>query len=172
MAMGNCYALLGAALAVVISGIGSAIGVARAGQASSALLTKQPDKFGKVLILQLLPSTQGLYGFVVGFMVLVRLGALGGNMTVISEAGGWSIFAYCMPIAIVGLASAIMQSNVAISCVNLLGKQETMFGRTIIMTALVELFAIFAFIVSLLGVMLINLDQITYVAPVAAALVA
>ena len=135
-------------------------------------MTKQPDKFGKVLILQLLPSTQGLYGFVVGFMVLVRLGALGGNMTVISEAGGWSIFAYCMPIAIVGLASAIMQSNVAISCVNLLGKQETMFGRTIIMTALVELFAIFAFIVSLLGVMLINLDQITYVAPVAAALVA
>lgn len=157
MAMGNFYALIGAAIAVVLSGVGSAIGVSRAGQAASALLTKQPDKFGKVLILQLLPSTQGLYGFVVGFMVLIQLGALGGTMTPISDAMGWTLFAYCMPIAFVGLGSALMQSNAAIGCINLLGKQEKMFGRTIIMVALVEIFAIFAFIISFLGVMLLDI---------------
>ncbi len=157
MAMGNFYALIGAAIAVILSGVGSAIGVSRAGQAASALLTKQPDKFGKVLILQLLPSTQGLYGFVVGFMVLIQLNALGGNMTPISDSLGWVMFAYCMPIAIVGLGSALMQSNAAIGCIGLLGKQEKMFGRTIIMVALVEIFAIFAFIISFLGVMLLDI---------------
>ncbi len=160
MTMGNFYAILGAAIAVILSGVGSAIGVSRAGQASSALLTKQPEKFGKVLILQLLPSTQGLYGFVVGFMVLIQLNALGVSMTAISDSTGWLMFAYCMPIALVGLGSALMQSNVAISAINLLGKQEKMFGRTIIMVALVEIFAIFAFIISFLGVMRLNIVSV------------
>ena len=160
MAIGNFYAIMGAAIAVLLAGIGSAIGVGRAGQAASALLGKQPEKFGKVLILQLLPSTQGLYGFVVGFMVLIQLGALGGSMPAITPEAGWVLFAYCMPIAFVGLGSAIMQGNAAIGCINLLGKNEKMFGRTIIMVALVEIFAIFAFIISFLGVMLLDIPVV------------
>ncbi len=160
MAMGNFYAIIGAAIAVLLSGIGSAIGVGRAGQAASALLGKQPEKYGKVLILQLLPSTQGLYGFVVGFMVLIQLGALGGSMPAIPDSTGWVLFAYCMPIAFVGLGSAIMQGNSAIGCIGLLGKNEKMFGRTIIMVALVEIFAIFAFIISFLGVMLLDIPTV------------
>ncbi|MCM1368485.1 MAG: V-type ATP synthase subunit K [Roseburia sp.] len=159
MGIGNIYALLGAAIAVILSGIGSAIGVGRAGQASSALLGKQPEKFGKVLVLQLLPATQGLYGFVIGFMVLYRLGALG-TMTAIDAATGWVIMAYCLPIAFVGLVSAILQSNVAIGCIALIGKQEQLFVRTIIMIALVEMFAIFAFIVSILGVMYVPIAAV------------
>ena len=49
MTMGMFWALLGAAVAVVFSGIGSAIGVGRAGQASAGLLSKDPAKFGSVL---------------------------------------------------------------------------------------------------------------------------
>lgn len=156
MAMGNFYAIIGAAIAVLVSCIGSAIGVGRAGQAASALMSKQPDKFSKTLVLQLMPATQGLYGFVVGFMVLFRLGALG-TMTPISDATGWVIFAYCMPIAFVGLGSAIMQGSVAIGCIGLVGKQEKEFGHSMVMVVLVELFAIFSFIISFLGVMLVDI---------------
>ncbi len=152
MSMGNFYAILGAAIAVFVSGIGSAIGVGRAGQASAALLGKQPNKFGSCLTLQLLPSTQGLYGFVVGFMLLNSLGALSGNMVQLSDAAGLAVMAYCFPVALVGLGSAIMQGNVAIGCVGLIGKQEKIFGKAIVMVILVEIFAVFAFIISLLGV--------------------
>ncbi len=156
MNWGNFYAILGAALAVIVSGIGSAIGVGRAGQASAALLGKQPDKFGNTMILQVMPSTQGLYGFVVAFMMLIKLNAFG-EMVALTEAQGWILFAYCMPIAIVGLISAIMQGNVAIGCINLIGKQEKQLGHAIPMLVLVEIFAIFAFIVSILGVMLLQI---------------
>ncbi len=156
MNWGNFYAILGAALAVIVSGIGSAIGVGRAGQASAALLSKQPDKFGNTMILQVMPSTQGLYGFVVAFMMLIKLNAFG-EMAALTEAQGWILFAYCMPIAIVGLISAIMQGNVAIGCINLIGKQEKQLGHAIPMLVLVEIFAIFAFIVSILGVMLLQI---------------
>ncbi|MCH5165534.1 MAG: V-type ATP synthase subunit K [Clostridiales bacterium] len=155
MYYGNFYAILGAALAVIVAGIGSAIGVGRAGQASSALLSKQPEKFGTTMILQVMPSTQGLYGFVVAFMTMIKLNVFGG-MDPISAAQGWMIFAFCMPIAIVGLVSAIMQGNVAIGCINLVGKQENQIGHAIPMLVLVEIFAIFAFIVSILGVMLLE----------------
>lgn len=67
---GNVYALLGAALAVILAGMGSAIGVGIAGQAASGVVTEDPSKFAKVLIMQLLPGTQGIYGLLVGFITL------------------------------------------------------------------------------------------------------
>lgn len=156
MNWGIVYAIIGAAIAVIVSGIGSAIGVGRAGQAASALLSKQPEKFGSVMTLQAMPSTQGLYGFVVGFMVLIQIGAFG-TLAPLTEAQGWMIFGYCLPVALVGLMSAIMQGNVAIGCINLVGKQEKQVGHSMLMLVLVEIFAIFAFVISFLGVMLLDI---------------
>lgn len=155
MGLGNFYAILGAAFAVIFAGIGSAIGVGRAAQASSALVSKQPDKFSKTIVLQVMPSTQGLYGFVVAFIVLIQIGALG-DMQPISSATGLTILAYCLPIALAGMVSAIMQGNVAVSCVGLIGKQEGESSHAIIMLIFVELFALFAFLISFLGVMLLD----------------
>ena len=84
---GIVWALLGAAVAVVLSGVGSAVGVGRAGQASAGLLSKDPTKFGSVLLLQLLPATQGLYGFVIGFMVFIQTGIMGSAVAVSKEMG-------------------------------------------------------------------------------------
>lgn len=152
---GIVWALLGAAIAVVLSGIGSAIGVGRAGQASAGLLSKDPTKFGSVLLLQLLPATQGLYGFVIGFMVFIRTGIMG-SAVVLTKEMGLAYFMLCLPIALVGLGSAIMQSAVAIGGINLIGKQDKQMGHAMTMAVLVEIFAIFAFIISFLGVMMIN----------------
>lgn len=152
MTMGMFWALFGAAVAVVFSGIGSAIGVGRAGQASAGLLSKDPSKFGSVLLLQLLPATQGLYGFVIGFMVFIQTGVLG-TTAALTVAEGLSYFALCLPIAFVGLGSAIMQGAVAVGGINLVGKQDKQMGKAMTMAVLVEIFAIFAFIISFIGVM-------------------
>ena len=72
--LGIVYALLGAAVAVLFAGAGSAIGVGIAGQAAAGVVTEDPSKFAKVLIIQLLPGTQGLYGLLVGFITLSKIG--------------------------------------------------------------------------------------------------
>ena len=154
MTWGNVWALVGAACAVIFAGIGSAIGVGRAGQASAGLLSKDPSKFGNVLLLQLLPATQGLYGFVVGFIVMLQHGP--STTHPLDLQAGLGLFALCLPIAIVGLVSAIMQGSVAVGGINLVGKQDKQMGHAMTMAVLVEIFAIFAFIVSFIGVFAFN----------------
>ena len=103
--LGIVYALLGAAVAVLLAGAGSAIGVGVAGQAAAGVVTEDPGKFAKVLILQLLPGTQGIYGLLVGFIVLSKVGLLGGGAAQISVQTGLMILAACLPIGVVGLIS-------------------------------------------------------------------
>lgn len=155
MTTGMIYAMIGAACAVVFSCIGSAIGVGRAGQASAGLLSKDTSKFGSVLVLQLLPATQGLYGFVVAFMVFANAGLVDGHLKALSNETGLIVLALCLPIAVIGLVSAIMQGKVVIGGINLVGKQDKQMGNAMVMAVLVEIFAIFAFIISLLGVMFV-----------------
>lgn len=155
MTYGVLYALLGAAVAMC-AGIGSAIGVSRAGQASAALLTKDPNKFGTVLVLQLLPASQAIYGFVCAVFAFIASGLLGGDVSVLTAEKGFAIFAACIPVGLVGAISAVMQGNVAISCINLTGKQEGQMGKSITMTVLVEIFAILSFIVSLLALIFLR----------------
>ena len=88
--LGIVYALLGAAVAVLLSGTGSAIGVGIAGQAASGVVTEDPSKFAKVLIIQLLPGTQGLYGLLIGFITLSKIGVLGGGLADLSVQTGLS----------------------------------------------------------------------------------
>ena len=89
---GIVWALLGAAISVALAGIGSAIGVGTAGRAAAGVVTEDPDKFAKVLLLQLLPGTQGIYGLLVAFLALSKVGILGGGVADISLETGLMIF--------------------------------------------------------------------------------
>ena len=149
---GLFFAILGAALAVGLSGIGSAKGVGLAGEAGAGLLSEEPGMFGKVLILQILPGTQGLYGFIIALLVISNIGLLGGEVAEITTAQGLSMFAACLPIAITGYFSAIYQGRVAASGISLIAKQPTQVGRGMTLSALVETYAILTFLVSLLAV--------------------
>lgn len=155
--LGTGIALLGAALAVGLSGVGSSIGVGKAGQAAAGVTAEDPDKFMKCLILQLLPATQGIYGFIVGFLTLIKLNAFGGfilseTQTYISVAGGIGILAASLPIAIAGLLSAIHQGKVAVSAIGLVAKRPEESTKGMLMTAMVETYALLAFLVSFLAV--------------------
>lgn len=149
---GLFFAILGAALAVGLSGIGSARGVGLAGEAGAGLLSEKPEMFGKVLILQILPGTQGLYGFIIALLVVNNIGLLSGTPANLTTAQGLSILAACLPIAIAGYFSAIYQGRVAASGISLIAKQPTQVGRGMTLSALVETYAILTFLVSLLAV--------------------
>ena len=150
---GTNLALIGAALAVGLAGMGSAKGVGMAGEAASGLLTEDPSKFGKALILQALPATQGIYGLITAFLIIFKIGVLGSTPVELTVAQGSYFIMAALPIAIVGYYSAIKQARVAISGLNLIAKRPDEVGKAITSAALVETYAIFAVLVSLLLVL-------------------
>lgn len=150
--LGIVYALLGAAIAVLLAGAGSAIGVGIAGQAAAGVVTEDPSKFAKVLILQLLPGTQGLYGLLVGFITLSKIGLLGGGVVEVDVATGLLIMAACLPIGIVGLISGKSQGKTAASSIGIVAKKPEQFGKAMLFPAMVETYAILALLISFLAV--------------------
>ena len=151
MTLGTFLAILGAALAAGLAGIGSAIGVGMGGQAAAGVTSEDPDKFGSCLILQLLPGTQGIYGLLIAFIVFIKLNVFGG-ISGITLAQGLGMLAGCMPIAIVGLISAIHQGKVAVSGIALVAKRPEEQSKAIVMAVMVETYAILALLVSFLAV--------------------
>ena len=149
--LGTVIATIGAALAVILSGMGSAKGVGMVGEAGAGVVTEDPGKFGQILVLQLLPGTQGLYGLIIGVMVLLNVGVLGGQAPA-SLATGLSYFASCLPIAVGGYFSAVKQGRVAVAGCNLVAKKPQGLSKAIVSASLVELYALLAFIVSFLMV--------------------
>ena len=150
--LGLPLALLGAALAALLPGIGSAIGVGKTGQAAAGVITEEPSLFGKVLVLQLLPGTQGIYGLLISSVALLRIGILGGSAEAMSGAKGLLYFAACIPMAIVGYYSAVNQGKAAVSSIGLVSKRPDQFGKAMIFPAMVETYAILALLVSILAI--------------------
>ena len=146
---GNTLALIGAAIAA-LAGIGSAMGVGIAGQAASAVLAEDPKKFGKTLILQALPGTQGIYGLIISFLIMQKIGLLGGAMVDLTIAQGAYFLAAGLPIGLVGIWSGIAQGKAADAALQLTAKRPDQMVKGIIYTAMVETYAIFALLVSVL----------------------
>ena len=107
---GQTFALLDAALAIALAGTGSAKGVGIAGEAGAGVLSENPDRFGRVLLLQALPGTQGIYGLLVAFLILFADGVIPGT---VSLAQGIGYFCASLHIAIAGYFSAIAQGRVS-----------------------------------------------------------
>ncbi|MBE6538155.1 MAG: V-type ATP synthase subunit K [Ruminococcaceae bacterium] len=153
---GNNLALLGAALAVILAGMGSAKGVGIVGEAGAGLLSEDPSKFGKALILQALPGTQGIYGLITAFIIILKLGLLTGSPAELTVPQGAFFLMVSLPIAIVGYFSAIKQARVAAAGINLIAKRPDEVGKAITASALVETYAIFALLVSLLPILFVQ----------------
>ena len=146
---GLALALLGSGLAVGLSCVGSAKGTGIAGEAGTGLLAQDPSKSGKVMVLQLLPGTQGLYGLVVWFFALIRMGMMAGNVDM-SVQQGLEYFCACMPMAIGGLLSAIAQGKVAAGSINILAKKPDDWSKGLILCGIVEFYAILSLLASML----------------------
>ena len=153
---GMALALLGAGLAVGLSCVGSAKGTGIAGEAGTGLLSQDPSKSGKVMVLQLLPGTQGLYGLVVWFFAVFRMGLLDGTAFDMTVQEGLRYFVACLPMALGGLFSAIAQGRVAAGSINLLAKKPDDWSKGMVLCITVEFYAILSLLASML--MIINIS--------------
>ena len=153
MSIGLVFALAGAALAAATSGMGSAYGVGVAGQAAAGACTDNPDLFSKTLILQLLPGTQGIYGLLVSFITLSKIGLLSGTpMLDLGFGTGLGILGACLPIAIAGLVSGGHQGRTSAASIGLIAKAPDQFGKAMLFPAMVETYAILSLLVSILAI--------------------
>lgn len=144
MTTGYVIGIIGIALCVLLCGIGSAIGLYKTGTAAAGVLGEAPDKFGKVLVLVLLPATQGIYGFIIGIIASSNLGAA------FTVGQGWALFGSVMPMAISGLVTGILQGMSAVNCIYAVGKQDSLGGKLIIYPAMIEFYAILGLIISIM----------------------
>ncbi len=147
---GTFLAILGAALAVFLPGMGSSKGTGLVGETASGLISEEPEKFGQALLLQVLPSTQGIYGFVAAFLILFKIGLVGGSPVELTGIQGLQFLAASLPIAIVGYVSAIRQARVSAAAVGIIAKKPNELAKGITFAAIVETYAVLALLVSIL----------------------
>jgi V/A-type H+-transporting ATPase subunit K len=153
--MGLAFALLGAALAVFLSGFGSAIGLATGAKAATGVLSEKPERYGTLMLLVVLPSTQGIYGFVVGLFVMIKLNFFGGTPVTVAWYQGLQILAACLPVAFAGWISGIQQGRTGAAGILMSAKRPEMaFKAGVVYAAMVELYAILGFLVSLLIILM------------------
>ena len=157
LSLGQFLTFAAAAISVILAGWGSAKGVGLAGQTSAGVSSENPEVNSKLMVLQILPGTQGIYGFLIAVIILVNTGALGGNMVEVGLLQGLMYIAAVMPIAVVGLLSAIHQGKVAAAGMMMVGQHPDMSGKAITMTVMVETYAVLALLASFLMVNAIKL---------------
>jgi V/A-type H+-transporting ATPase subunit K len=142
MELGLIFAIAGAVIVMVVSGIGSSIGVALAGQAAAGVMTEDPEKFGRMIPLVGIPGTQGFYGFLIGFLVLNKLNLLAANIKVPTLSQGIQIFSICAVVSLVESISAVWQGKVSVSSIYIVAKKPEEAGKALVLPIFVEIYAI------------------------------
>lgn len=147
---GTAVAFLGSSLAVGMACTGSALGVGTVGRSGAGLLTAEPDRFSRTLILQILPGTQGLYGLVIWFLALTKLGFFTGEIVDFTVSEGLAFFAACMPVAVGCCIFGIIQGRLCSRGVIMLAKRPNQLSKSIILAIMVEFYAIVALLATFL----------------------
>ena len=149
MELGLGIAILGAALAAILGGIGSAIGVSLTAQVANGVLSEDPEKFGTLFLLVALPGTQGFYGFLGAFLLIMRLGLFGGEIPSLTINQGLQCFGAAMPVAMAGLFSGIWQGRACAAGVELVAKRATEAMKAVIYGVLVETYAVLGLVITI-----------------------
>ena len=151
MSLGLALAIFGAAIAAGLAGIGSAKGVQISGEAAAGVVAERPEMFGKMLVLQARPGTQGIYGLLVAVLAMQKAGLLGGAGAVaLTVWQGFGICCACLPIAISGFYSAIWQGKSSAATILMIAKRPEQIGKAVILPAMCETYAVFGLLVSIL----------------------
>lgn len=146
---GLVLAFLGSAISVGLAGWGSAIGVGMTGVAAAGVVTEDPSKFGKTLLLQALPGTQGIYGMLIGFLIWQKIGVFG-TLATLNLQQGFMILLAGIPVGFIGLVSAIYQGRAAAAGCNIVAKRPEELAKGMVFAAMVETYAVLALLASFL----------------------
>ena len=148
MELAAAFVFAGAAIAALLGFIGSAIGMGLAGRAGSAVTAEKPELFGKILLMQALPGSQGIYGLVGAFLILNFAGLLGGGGAELTLTQGLQYLMVGLPVGFAGLFSGMYQGGVSAAGISMIAKDDTLVARAIVLSAMVETWAIFGLLIS------------------------
>jgi len=155
MDYGMALALVGAGLAALMAGIGSAVGIGIAARSAAGVLSEKPERYGQMFIMVVLPGTQGFYGFLAAFLVMLKMNFFGAGDVAISPSLGWQIAASCLPIAFTGLVSAVHQGKVCAGGILMTAdRPEMAFKAGVVYAVMVEVYAVLGLLVTMF--MLLN----------------
>jgi V/A-type H+-transporting ATPase subunit K len=151
MDLGLTLALSGAGMAALLAGIGSAAGINISGRAAAGVLSEKPERYGQMFIMVVLPGTQGFYGFLAAFMVMLNLNFFGaGGVVDVTVKLGLQVLVACLPVAVAGLVSAIYQGKVCASGILMAAKRPEMaFKAGVVYAVMVEVYAILGLLTTL-----------------------
>jgi V/A-type H+-transporting ATPase subunit K len=149
MTIGIGLAVGGAAFAAFLAACGSAWGIAVASEAAGGVLTEDPEKFGRLLVMVALPGTQGFYGFLGAFYIMMKINLLGGALPV-SLSSGLQLFFAALPVGIAGLVSGYFQGVASAAGIQLVAKRPEEIGKAIILPAMVETYAVLGLLATIL----------------------
>ena len=148
---GLVLAFTGAAVAALFSGIGSAIGVGIAGKSAAGVLSEKPERYTPLMLLVMLPSTQGFYGFAMSFLVLYKLQLFGETVLAMTTVSGLQVLAACLPVGFAGLLSAIHQGKVCSGGILMTAKRPEMaFKAGVLYAVVVEVYAVLGTLITFL----------------------
>ncbi|MFO8051361.1 MAG: hypothetical protein R6V01_06645 [Thermoplasmatota archaeon] len=141
---------IGVSIAMGVAAIMSSIGIGLAGAGATGVAAERPDKFGRLIVYQALPMTQGIYGLLVSILVLFFTGLTGGPEIAIlnSPYVGWGALAIGIVIALSSV-SAIPQGMTAAAAAAAFGRNNKVFGQGVIFSVMSETMAIFGFLVAI-----------------------
>ena len=152
MDYGMILALFGAGMAALLPGIGSAIGIGIAGRTAAGVLSEKPERYGQMFIMVVLPGTQGFYGFLAAFLVMINLGFFEqAGLPELNLTLGIEVLMACVPIIFAGLISAILQGRVCAGGILMAAKRPEMaFKAGVVYAVMVEIYAVLGLLVTIL----------------------
>lgn len=153
---GIFFALLGAAIGAGLAGSGSGMGVGIAGAAAAGVLAEDPNKFGQTILLQALPGTQGIYGLLFAFLVLIRINMFG-EPVAMDIATGLQVFACGFPVGLAGYFSGVGQGRASAGAMGIIAKRPEDLAKAMIYPAMVETYAVLGLLLSILMLFQVNL---------------
>jgi V/A-type H+-transporting ATPase subunit K len=122
-----------------MAGIGSAIGIGIAGRSATGVLSEKPERYGQMFIMVVLPGTQGFYGFLAAFVVMLQMNFFGeGGVVNLTVHTGWQVLAACLPIAVCS-GGILMAAK----------RPEMAFKAGVVYAVMVEVYAVLGLLVTL-----------------------
>ena len=148
---GLTLALLGAAVAYIFPAIASGVGGRMVAEAANGLLAEDPKKFGQCLVLQAVTSTQAIYGLIVTFLILQKVGIIGGNPIVdLPTKTGLLFLVASLPVGIAASTTGLSQARAAVAGIGLVAKRPEEVGKSVIHAVMIETNQILGLLISFL----------------------
>ena len=125
---------------IALAAVGSAVGCTRAGKAACGAILEVDGGYGRYIGLAVLPSSIVIYGIVIMFTL---------NRAV-SAATSPGLFGVGISIGLALLFLAILQGECCAAAINASKGKPEIFGISVTPAAIVEGFAVFAFVFALI----------------------